>query len=207
MAKVRVKICGITRLEDARTAVAAGADALGFMFHESSPRAVDVALARSIVAQLPPFVTVVAVFVDPPRSTVDAVLREVGVDLLQFHGAESPADCERFGRRYIKAVRMGVGVDVRETARRHVHAQALLLDTYAPGRHGGVGKAFDWSLVPEALTKPVVLAGGLTPLNVGDAIRQVRPCAVDVSGGVEGPLKGVKDPAKIERFIGAVRGV
>ncbi|MEE9254868.1 MAG: phosphoribosylanthranilate isomerase [Pseudomonadales bacterium] len=207
MARVRVKICGITRVEDARTAVAAGADALGFMFYEPSPRAVDLALARAIVAELPAFVTVVGVFVDPPRAAVDAVLREVGLDVLQFHGDESPADCERFGRRYIKTVRMAPGVDVQEAARRHVHAHALLLDTYVSNQPGGVGKTFDWSLVPDELTMPVVLAGGLIPENVGDAIRQVRPCAVDVSGGVEGPRKGIKDPQKIARFIRAVRGV
>lgn len=207
MPKVRVKICGITRLEDARAAVTAGADALGFVFHASSPRAVTAERARGIVAELPPFVTVVGVFVDPPASLVEAVLSEVNLEVLQFHGDERPAACERFGRRYIKTVRMAPGVDVRAVACEHRSAQALLLDTQVADAAGGTGKTFDWALVPAGLEKPVVLAGGLTPENVREAIRRVRPWAVDVSTAVEGPHKGIKDAGAIERFMGAVRDV
>ena len=207
MNRVRIKICGITRAEDARAAVALGADALGFVFFEASQRHIDLERARAIVAELPPFVSTVGVFADPDAAAVEAAVAEVRLDVLQFHGDECAADCERFGRPYMKGVRMGPGVDPRSVARMHPGAQALLLDAYVPGKPGGAGQTFDWSLVPSDLGRPIVLAGGLTADNVANAIREVRPFGVDVSGGVEGARKGIKDRRKIERFIGAVQSV
>ncbi|MCZ6868927.1 MAG: phosphoribosylanthranilate isomerase [Gammaproteobacteria bacterium] len=207
MSRVRIKICGITRSEDARAAVALGADALGFVFYEPSPRNVDLERASAIVAELPPFVSAVGVFVDPDTARVEEVLSEVRLDVLQFHGDERPEDCERFGRPYLKSIRMKPGIDPRSVARAHAGAQALLFDAYVPDKPGGAGQTFDWSLVPSDLDKPVVLAGGLTADNVADAIRRVQPYGVDVSGGVEGSRKGVKDLQKMQRFIGAVQGV
>ncbi|MEJ2132977.1 MAG: phosphoribosylanthranilate isomerase [Gammaproteobacteria bacterium] len=206
-ARVRVKICGITRVEDADASVRFGADALGFMFEPSSPRYVEPQRAREIVATLPPFVSAVGVFVDPDPETVEAVLELVDLDALQFHGAESATFCQRFGTAYIKGIRMERGVDLAEAARGHPCAAAFLLDTYVPDKAGGTGQSFDWNLVPAERTKPIVLAGGLTAENVGAAIRSVRPYAVDVSGGVESARKGIKDPARLERFMKAVRGV
>lgn len=207
MSRVRIKICGITRSEDARAAVALGADALGFVFYEASPRNVDLERASAIVAELPPFVSAVGVFVDPDSARVEEVLGEVRLDVLQFHGDERPADCERFGRPYLKGIRMKPGIDPRSVARAHAGAQALLFDAYVPDKRGGAGQTFDWSLVPCDLDRPVVLAGGLTADNVADAIRMVRPYGVDVSGGVEGSRKGIKDLQKMQRFIRAVQSV
>ncbi len=201
--RTRTKICGITRPEDGVVAARQGADALGFVFFAPSPRAVDVARARAVVEQLPPFVTTVALFVDPTEAEVEQVLRALPLDLIQFHGDESPAFCGRFGRPYIKAVRMRPDVELSRFAERYHGAQALLLDSYQPGVAGGTGERFNWERVPRDFSMPIVLAGGLTPANVGDAIQQVRPYGVDVSGGVEA-AKGIKDAAKIAAFM---RGV
>jgi phosphoribosylanthranilate isomerase len=202
--RTRVKICGITRLEDAMAAIDAGADALGFVFYPPSPRDVSVAQAREIVAQLPPFVTTVALFVNADRETIAEVIRETGIDLLQFHGNECPDYCAEHGRPWIKAVRMKDDLDLDKVVRDHAGARALLLDAYRPGVPGGTGEAFDWGRIPAELAGRIVLAGGLTPDNVADAVRQVKPYAVDVSGGVEAG-KGIKDADKIKRFIRGVQ--
>ncbi|WP_165675772.1 phosphoribosylanthranilate isomerase [Metapseudomonas otitidis] len=204
MSTVRVKICGITRVEDALAAVAAGADAIGLVFYAPSPRAVTAEQAKVIISALPPFVTTVGLFVDMPGEELDSVLATVPLDLLQFHGDESPDVCRRHGRPYLKALRIRPGDDVPALIERYSDASGVLLDTYVPGTPGGTGEAFDWSLVPSAPSRPVVLAGGLTPGNVAEAIRRVRPYAVDVSGGVEA-AKGIKDPVLIRAFIDAVR--
>lgn len=204
MSAVRIKICGITRIEDALAAVAAGADALGFVFYAKSPRAVTPAQARAIIAALPPFVTTVGLFVDIPRAELKQLLAEVPLDLLQFHGDETPEDCAGYGRPYLKALRVRPGDDVAAAIALYPEASGVLLDTYVPGTPGGTGEAFDWSLVPRNAAKPVILAGGLTSENVAEAVRQVRPYAVDVSGGVEAS-KGIKDPAKIQAFIQRAR--
>lgn len=199
-----VKICGIARVEDALAAARAGAHAVGLVFYEPSPRYVTPARAAEIIRALPPFITAVGLFVDAPAETVRAALAEAPVGLLQFHGAEAPGYCRQFGRPYVKAVRMRPGVDLLQYARDYHDAKALLLDSYVEELHGGSGAAFDWSLIPRGLPLPVILSGGLTPENVMDAVRRVRPGAVDVSSGVES-AKGVKDAAKIIAFIKGVR--
>lgn len=204
MPAVRSKICGITRIEDALAAVAAGADAIGLVFYAKSPRAVNVQQARAIIAALPPFVTSVGLFVNASRCELGEILDAVPLDLLQFHGDESAADCEGYHRPYIKALRVKAGDDIAAACLAYPGASGILLDTYVEGVPGGTGEAFDWSLVPQGLSKPIILAGGLTPDNVAAAIARVRPYAVDVSGGVE-QGKGIKDPAKIQAFMQAVR--
>lgn len=204
MPVVRSKICGITRIEDALAAVDAGADAIGLVFYAKSPRAVSVQQARTIIAALPPFVTTVGLFVDASRCELGEILDAVPLDLLQFHGDETPAACDGFHRPYIKALRVKPGDDIAAQVALYKNASGVLLDTYVPGIPGGTGEAFDWSLVPAQLSKPVILAGGLTVENVAQAITQVRPYAVDVSGGVES-AKGIKDAAKINAFMQAVR--
>lgn len=206
MPVVRSKICGITRIEDALAAVEAGADAIGLVFYAKSPRAVSVQQARAIIAALPPFVTTVGLFVDASRCELGEILDAVPLDLLQFHGDETPAACDGFHRPYIKALRVKPGDDIAAQVALYKNASGVLLDTYVPGIPGGTGEAFDWSLVPAQLSKPVILAGGLTAENVSQAITQVRPYAVDVSGGVES-AKGIKDAAKINAFMQAVRRV
>lgn len=204
MSAVRSKICGITRIEDALLAVDAGADAIGLVFYAKSPRAVTAQQARAIIAQLPPFVTTVGLFVDVSRCELNEILELVPLDLLQFHGDESPADCDGFQRPYIKALRVKPGDDIAALVERYQNASGVLLDTYVPGVPGGTGEAFDWSLVPQGLAKPIILAGGLHAGNVAAAIAQVRPYAVDVSGGVEAQ-KGIKDAEKIRAFMQAVK--
>lgn len=206
MAVVRSKICGITRIEDALAAVEAGADAIGLVFYAKSPRAVTLQQARAIIAALPPFVTTVGLFVDASRCELGEILDAVPLDLLQFHGDEAPAACEGYHRPYIKALRVKPGDDIAAQVALYQNASGVLLDTYVPGIPGGTGEAFDWSLVPEGLSKPIVLAGGLTAENVAQAIARVRPYAVDVSGGVE-IAKGIKDAEKIHSFMQAVRAV
>ncbi|MFV3385536.1 phosphoribosylanthranilate isomerase [Pseudomonas sp. NY15364] len=201
---VRSKICGITRIEDALAAVAAGADAIGLVFYGKSPRAVGVEQAAAIVQALPPFVTTVGLFVDMPRDQLQQLLQRLPLDLLQFHGDESPADCEGHGRPYIKALRVRPDEDVAAAMAPYSGARGILLDTFVEGVPGGTGASFDWSLVPENADKPIILAGGLDAGNVAEAIRQVRPYAVDVSGGVEAS-KGIKDAGKIHAFVQAVR--
>ncbi|ORL49260.1 phosphoribosylanthranilate isomerase [Pseudomonas putida] len=204
MSNVRSKICGITRIEDALAAAQAGADAIGFVFYAKSPRAVDVRQARAIIAELPPFVTTVGLFVNASRCELNEILEVVPLDLLQFHGDETPQDCEGYHRPWIKALRVRPGDDLEAACQLYAGARGILLDTYVAGVPGGTGEAFDWSLVPAHLSKPIILAGGLSADNVGQAIAQVRPYAVDVSGGVE-QAKGIKDAAKIEAFMQAVR--
>ena len=201
---VRSKICGITRIEDALAAVEAGADAIGLVFYGKSPRAVSIEQAAAILQALPPFVTSVGLFVDMPRDQLQQLLQRLPLDLLQFHGDESPADCEGHGRPYIKALRIRPGEDVAAAMAPYAGARGILLDTFVEGVPGGTGASFDWSLVPENAAKPIILAGGLDAGNVATAIRQVRPYAVDVSGGVEAS-KGIKDAGKIRAFVRAVR--
>ncbi|QXI30429.1 phosphoribosylanthranilate isomerase [Pseudomonas vanderleydeniana] len=204
MSAVRSKICGITRIEDALAAVEAGADAIGFVFYAKSPRAVTFQQARAIIAALPPFVTTVGLFVNASRCELGEILDAVPLDLLQFHGDETSAQCEGFNRPYIKALRVKAGDDIAAACQAYPGASGILLDTYVEGVPGGTGEVFDWSLVPQGLDKPIILAGGLTADNVAQAIAQVKPYAVDTSGGVE-LSKGIKDPAKIKAFIQAVR--
>lgn len=204
MSVVRSKICGITRVDDALTAAKAGADAIGLGFYAKSPRAVDVRQAREIVAALPPFVTTVGLFVNASRCEINEILDAVPLDMLQFHGDETPAQCEGFHRPWFKAIRVGNGEDIEAQVARYANASGILLDTFVAGVPGGTGERFDWSLIPAALAKPLILAGGLTAENVQQAIAQVRPYAVDVSGGVEAS-KGVKDASKVMAFVGRVR--
>lgn len=204
MSAVRSKICGITRVEDALAAAQAGADAIGLVFYAKSPRAVSVQQAREIIAALPPFVTTVGLFVNASRCELNEILEAVPLDLLQFHGDETPQDCEGYNRPWIKALRVRAGDDLEAECKRYARASGILLDTYVAGVPGGTGEAFDWALVPKHLSKPIILAGGLSADNVGAAIAQVRPYAVDVSGGVE-QAKGIKDAARIDAFLDAVR--
>ncbi|MGD8566479.1 MAG: phosphoribosylanthranilate isomerase [Gammaproteobacteria bacterium] len=204
--RTRVKICGITRARDALKAVEFGADAIGLVFYEKSPRAVTIEDARAIIQKLPPFVSVVGLFVDPSPKDVAAVLHRVTLDLLQFHGDESPVDCSAYNRPYIKAIRMREGIDVAAEVKRYTTARGILLDTHDPRVPGGTGRVFDWSTIPRGLEKPVILAGGLTPDNVWQAITKVRPFAVDVSGGVEAE-KGIKDMEKMAAFMRGVQSV
>jgi len=197
---VRVKICGITREQDLHAACDAGADALGFVFYEKSPRNVSAMAAAALVRELPPFVQSVGLFVNADPAFIEDVLETVPLDLLQFHGDESPADCARYGRPYIKAVRVNRDTDLLKCAADFEDARGLLLDAYVPGVPGGTGERFDWSLIPEKMPKAVILSGGLTPENVAEAVEQVRPWAVDVSSGVE-MAKGIKDAHKIAQFI------
>lgn len=199
-----IKICGITRVEDALAATRAGAHAIGLVFYPPSPRDVAPAKAAEIIRALPPFVTAVGLFVDASMDEVRAALAAAPLQLLQFHGSETPAYCRQFARPYIKTVRMKPGVDLLQYAANFHDARALLLDSYVEGLHGGSGAVFDWSLVPRGLPLPVVLSGGLTVENVVEAVRKVRPAAVDVSSGVES-AKGVKDARKIAAFIKGVR--
>ena len=203
MSPTRIKICGITRPEDARAAADAGADAIGLVFYAGSPRAVDVHQAQAIVDALPPFVNAVGLFVDAPLEAIDRVLQQVPLDMLQFHGDESPAFCASPGRPWYKALRMQPGADIASLAAAYPDARALLLDSFKQGVPGGTGEAFDWSQVP-ALDRPLILAGGLNPDNVAAAVLSVAPAAVDVSGGVE-QSPGLKDPALINAFCAAVR--
>lgn len=204
MSAVRSKICGITRIEDALAAVEAGADAIGLVFYAKSPRAVTVVQAREIVAALPPFVTTVGLFVNASRCELGEILEGVPLDLLQFHGDETPAECAGYHRPWIKALRVRPGDDLEAACQLYAGAQGILLDTFVAGVPGGTGEAFDWSLVPARLSKPIILAGGLSAANVGEAIARVRPYAVDVSGGVEA-AKGIKDPDRIAAFMAAVK--
>ena len=199
-----VKICGITRAEDALAAARSGAHAIGLVFYRPSPRYIEPDAAAAIVRALPPFVTPVGLFVDASEEEVRAIVARTRVQLLQFHGSESPDYCARLELPYMKAVRMRPGIDLLQYAGDFHLAKALLLDAFQEGLHGGTGALFDWSLIPQALPMPVVLSGGLTPENVGDAVRRVKPFAVDVSSGVE-LSKGIKDAARIAAFIRGVR--
>lgn len=204
MSQTRVKICGITRIEDALHAAAEGVDAIGLVFYDKSPRFVTSAQAAAIVGKLPAFVTTVALFKDADADYIRQTLAEVPIDLLQFHGSESAEFCRQFGRPYIKALGMaGESVVPKRVAAYH-DARGLLLDGHAPGADGGTGESFEWSMIPDDVEYPLILAGGLDVNNVAEAIRTVRPYAVDVSSGVESK-KGIKDPALVTAFMNNVR--
>ena len=202
--RTRVKICGITREQDAMAAAEYGADAIGFVFYEPSPRYVSVERAASIARELPPFLTTVALFVNADADTIASVVDQVGIDLLQFHGQECPDFCARHRRPWIRAVRVKPDTDLLAAQAEFAAGRGLLLDAYRPGVPGGTGETFDWERIPGELAPRIVLAGGLNPENISDAVRRVRPYAVDVSGGVEA-ARGIKDPHKIKAFIKEVR--
>ncbi|MFM2407851.1 MAG: N-(5-phosphoribosyl)anthranilate isomerase [Pseudomonadota bacterium] len=200
----RVKICGITRVQDALAVAQGGADAIGLVFYKPSPRCVSIALAAELARTLPPFVTTVGLFVDADAAFVREVLAAVPLDVLQFHGDESPEYCVQFNKPYLKAIRVQAGVDLLQCAADFSSAQGLLLDAYVAGIPGGTGAVFDWSLIPKNLPLPVILSGGLDVNNIAAAIQQTRPYAVDVSSGVE-VSKGIKDATKIAAFIQEVK--
>lgn len=204
--RVRVKICGITRLEDALIAVEHGADAIGLVFYEPSPRNITIKQAREIASQIPAFVSVVGLFVDADATFIKEVISQVKLDLLQFHGDETPEECAQFNHPFIKAIRVKPDTNLVQYAEDFVAARGLLLDAYTEGLPGGTGHTFDWNLIPEQLTKPVILAGGLNVANVAKAILKVKPYAVDISGGVE-ISKGIKDSVKISAFMQQVFSV
>lgn len=201
--RTRVKICGITRPQDAVAAAQAGADAIGLVFYPPSPRLVSIAQAIEVRDALPPFVQTVALFVNATRKEVETVLEHVGPSMLQFHGEETPAFCAGFDVPWLKACRVKEGVDLLEYFRSYPGAAGWLADAFVEG-YGGAGTSFDWSLVPSERGRPLVLSGGLTQDNVAEAIRRVRPWAVDVSSGVES-AKGIKDAAKVAAFIQEVK--
>ena len=202
MSRTRIKICGLTRVEDIDAAVSSGVDAIGLVFYPPSPRVLGLEHARQLALRVPPYVTKVALFVNEPEGKVREMLAAVPVDLLQFHGEEDEAYCRSFARPYVKAARVRPGVDLVEFARRYPSANGLLLDAYVDG-YGGAGETFDWSMIPSQLPLPVILSGGLHSGNVAEAICRVRPWAVDVSSGVESS-KGIKDAEKIAAFVAAV---
>ncbi len=201
--RTRIKICGLTRPEDVDAAVAAGADAIGFVFYPPSPRHVTPQQAAALVRRLPPFVLAVGLFVNEDPARIQSILQQVPLNLLQFHGDEGPEDCSRWARPYLRAARVQPGLDLIQYASAFSGARALLLDAFVEG-YGGGGHVFDWRLIPPHLPLPVILSGGLTPENVSDAVRRVRPVAVDVSSGVE-VAKGIKDHQRMADFVAAVR--
>lgn len=203
--RTRVKICGITRESDLLAAVAAGADAVGLVFHRGSPRCVLPEAAAALAAALPPFITPVGLFLDADPVWVREVVKVVRLDLLQFHGREDADYCRSFGKPYLKAIGVGGCDDLRSLAEAYGDAGALLLDSHAHGAAGGTGRTFDWEKIPSDLGRPLVLAGGLGPGNVANAVRRVRPYAVDVSSGVE-IAPGIKDAGLIEAFMSEVKG-
>ncbi|SOB75225.1 phosphoribosylanthranilate isomerase [Marinobacter sp. LV10R510-11A] len=196
----RVKICGLTRVEDVKAAVAKGADALGFVFYEPSPRAVTIEQAKVLAGHVPAFVSVVGLFVNPSEEQVREALDRIPLDLLQFHGDETPEFCSRFGRRWIKAVRVQQAGQIEKALSDYHGASGLLVDAWDPERFGGTGHSFNWDLIPSERSLPLILAGGLSSANVARAVEKVKPWAVDVSGGVE-KSKGIKDIEKISDFI------
>ncbi|HSX50820.1 MAG TPA: phosphoribosylanthranilate isomerase [Cellvibrio sp.] len=204
MSRARIKICGITSVEDAHAVVDAGAEALGLVFYAASPRAVNIEQARAIALAAGPFTVVTGLFVDADPAFVNAVLRQVPLQLLQFHGDESPAYCESFARPYMKAIRMRPELDIAAAIAEYPTASGILLDAYRPGVPGGTGETFDWARVPRFSTKPLVLAGGLTSANITEAILTTQVYGVDVSGGVES-APGKKDHGKITSFINNAR--
>ena len=202
--RIRVKICGITRVEDARDAVRCGADAIGLVFYPDSPRFVSVTQAISIVDAVSPFVTVVGLFVNPETVQVRDVVDSLPLGLLQFHGQETNTDCKAYGLPFIKSIAMREGTESRTVMENYPDAAGFLLDAWQPQTHGGSGVSFDWSQVPESPPAPLILAGGLTPENISTAIKTVNPYAVDVSSGVESE-KGIKSADKIMAFMKGVR--
>jgi phosphoribosylanthranilate isomerase len=203
MPRTRIKICGLREPEHVRVAAEAGADAIGLNFHKPSARYIEPKAAAALAATFPPYVTAVGLFVDLPEAEIRAILAQVPLGLLQFQGDESPEFCERFGLPYVRAVRMEEGTELLEYAQRFSRAKALLLDAHVPGEAGGTGRTFDWARIPRGLPIPIILSGGLDSHNVGRAVREVQPWAVDVSSGVEAS-RGVKDPVKIVEFIRSV---
>jgi phosphoribosylanthranilate isomerase len=206
MSTTRIKICGLTSVEDAERAVSAGADAMGLVFYPKSPRYIEPDRAAVIARSVGPFVTTVGLFVDATHAEIESVLSKVPLQLLQFHGSESPCFCASFGRPFIKAIRMAEGIDVPAIEKAYADSGALglLLDSYSPAAPGGTGEVFAWERIPEVRRLPLILAGGLMPENVAAAVRQVRPYAVDVSSGVE-TAPGRKDSARIAAFVRAAR--
>ena len=202
--RTRVKICGITSVGDGLAAARHGADAIGLIFYPPSPRLVTLERARAIAASLPAFVARVAVFVNPAAADVEAVIRACRPDLLQFHGEEAADFCRSFGVPYLRALRVRPGIDLLESLSLFGDAAGWLLDAYRQELYGGTGEAFDWELIPRSLPRPLILSGGLDAENVGEAIRRVRPWAVDVSSGVEA-AKGVKDERRIAEFMEKIR--
>jgi len=202
--RTRIKICGITRLQDAMDAASLGVDALGFVFVKSSPRWVNSSQALAIISKMPPFVQTVGLFMNNSEQEVTEILQATPLNLLQFHGDESPQYCSSFGLPYIKAIPMGGGVDPVAYANEHADAVGFLLDSHAKGESGGSGDAFNWDSVPNGIAKPLILAGGLNIENVASAVVQVKPYAVDVSSGVEAS-KGVKDLDKMAKFVRGVQ--
>ena len=198
--RTRVKICGITRIEDAICAVQSGADAIGLVFYAESPRNISLQVAQEIVDALPPFISVVGLFVNASENKIQTVLAQLRLDVLQFHGDETAGECAQFNLPYLKAIRVKPDTNLLQYCDEFNSAQALLLDAHSDAAYGGTGQTFDWRLIPQNLPTPIILAGGLNPENVGAAIRQVQPYAVDVSGGVE-LSKGIKDAAKIAAFM------
>lgn len=201
--RTRIKICGLTRDEDVRAAVNAGTDAIGFVFYPPSPRFVSFERAAELARGIPPFVSVVGLFVNASRDFIEQARAVVPLQVLQFHGDESEADCNGYGLPYIKAARMREGFDLLKYAADFPRAQGLLLDAFVEG-YGGGGETFDWSLIPSRLPRPLILSGGLNAGNVAEAVRRVRPWAVDVSSGVE-VAKGIKDAARITEFVAGVQ--
>ena len=201
--KTRIKVCGITSVEDALAAVDAGADAIGLVFYDKSPRHVTIAQAREIAACVPPFISVVGLFVDADEVFMQSVLNQVPLTLLQFHGNEPDDWCQQWNRQYIKALRVRPEMSVNHAVAQYPGASGVLLDAYRKGVPGGTGESFDWRLIPDSLEKPVILAGGLDATNVAEAIRRVSPFAVDVSSGVE-QKPGVKNHDAVRAFARAV---
>ena len=206
MQRTRVKICGITRPEDARVAAGAGVDAIGLVFYEKSTRNVEIDQAKAIIAKLQPFVSVVGLFMDARGEFIREVVRQIPLDLLQFHGDECPADCGSYGRPYIKAVAMQDGINYAAYAASYPDAAGFLLDSHSAGQAGGTGKTFDWAQIPRAYEHPLILAGGLTPENVAEAIQQVHPYGIDLSSGVESS-PGIKDAERIQALMNEVRKI
>ena len=203
---VKIKFCGITREQDAQAAVACGADAIGFVFHPASARYVAPQVARQIARDLPPFLCKVGLFVNVTSGEIARVVDLVGLDIVQFHGDEAPAECARSPRPWIKALRVAPGLDLAAACARYSAASAWLFDTYDASLYGGTGRAFDWRRIPTESARPVILAGGLTVENVAGAIAAARPYAVDTSGGIEA-AKGIKDRDKMQRFVAEVRRI
>lgn len=204
--KIRVKFCGITRVEDALLAAQMGVDAIGLVFYDKSKRAIDIEQAQKIVAVLPAFVSVVALFVNEQTERIRDILNQVPIDVIQFHGDEDDVFCAQFSRPYIKAVRVKEAVDIQEACMKFPQARALLFDAYHPQEYGGTGTCFDWRLLPHVLDKPWVLAGGLGADNVAEAIKMSGAIAVDVSGGIECGA-GLKDGAKMAAFLAAIESI
>ena len=205
MAKIQTKICGITRPQDAQLAAQLGADAIGLVFFAGSKRSVTIAQAQPIARALPPFVSIVALFVNETAERIHEILARVPIDVLQFHGDETPAFCQQFHRPYLKAVRVQTPADITAALRDFADARAVLFDAFVNGAYGGTGHTFDWTILPENLNAHWILSGGLTPENVAAALRVTRAQAVDVSSGVESAA-GVKSHEKMAAFMAAVRG-